>query len=171
MTKKALILVDFEKEWIDPSSDHFVGDISDVLIRTNRLIDYARKNGDKIIFMKHIDLKSEDVFVENTESVQFIESLHREPSDIIVEKNKISPFYQTNLEAQLKDIEEIIVCGILTNLCVRSLIHDAYDRDFSITVITDCCVAFDDETQSFTFKDLSATREEIEFKKVAEFIQ
>jgi len=41
---------------------------------------------------------------------------------------------------------------------------------FDITVIKDCCVAFDDEIQEFTFRDLKATREEIEFLNLNEFI-
>ncbi|PIR58958.1 MAG: hypothetical protein COU69_02780 [Candidatus Pacebacteria bacterium CG10_big_fil_rev_8_21_14_0_10_56_10] len=38
-----------------------------------------------------------------------------------------------------------------SHLCVRSLVQDAYDRDFDIAVIKDCCVAFDQETHDFTF--------------------
>jgi nicotinamidase-related amidase len=34
---KALILVDFEKGWIDKNSDYFVGDISGTIKRTNKL--------------------------------------------------------------------------------------------------------------------------------------
>jgi len=47
---------------------------------------------------------------------------------------------------------------------------DAYDRDFKITIIKDCCRAFDAETHEFTIKDLKATREEIEMVNVNEFI-
>ena len=53
---------------------------------------------------------------------------------------------------------------------MRSLIHDAYDRDFKITVVTDCCTAFDKKTQDFTFQDLKRTREEINFTDINTFI-
>jgi len=89
---------------------------------------------------------------------------------VLITKNKISPFYKTNLDKVLRGINKIVICGILTNLCVRSLVQDAYDRNFEIKVIKDCCVSFDDETQEFTFKDLKATREEIEFLNLDEFI-
>ena len=56
-------------------------------------------------------------------------------------------------------------------MCVRSLIQDAYDRDFEITVIKDCCAKYDKKTQEFTFKDLKATREKIEFLNVKEFVK
>ncbi len=88
----------------------------------------------------------------------------------MITKNRISPFYKTNLEKHLEWINEIVISWILTNLCVRSLAQDAYDRDFKITLIKDCCKAFDEETHNFTIKDLKETREEIEFVNVDEFV-
>jgi nicotinamidase-related amidase len=70
----------------------------------------------------------------------------------------------------LYGIKRVIVAWILTNLCVRSFIQDAYDREFAITVIKDCCVAHTLETQEFTFYDLAQTREEIEFTDLKEFV-
>lgn len=86
-------------------------------------------------------------------------------------KNKISPFYNTSLDQELHGIKHVIVCGILTNLCVRSFIQDAYDREFTITVVKDCCVAHSPEIQEFTFYDLAQTRDEIDFTELKEFVQ
>ena len=135
------------------------------------LIDYCRKNDYKIIFTTHIEKDSNVEFVEGSKNVELIDELHKEDFDVIVPKNKISPFFLTSLEQELHNIPNVVVAGILTNLCVRSFIQDAYDRDFSITVIKDCCVAFDDDTQEFTFKDLKATREEVHFQYLNDFIQ
>lgn len=169
MTQKALICVDFEKEWIDKNSDYFVGDISDVIEKTNTLIDFCREKGYKIIFTTHIEKDSDSAFSEKTTNIEIINSIHKDDSDLLIKKNKISPFFKTNLEEELEGVKEIIICGILTNLCVRSLAQDAYDRDFSIKIIKDCCKAFDEETHEFTIKDLKNTREEIEFMDQDEF--
>ncbi|PIU76242.1 hypothetical protein COS75_00015 [Candidatus Pacearchaeota archaeon CG06_land_8_20_14_3_00_35_12] len=171
MTSKALILVDFEKEWTDKSSDYFVGDVSDLIEKTNKLIDYCRKNDYKIIFTTHIEKDSDEAFAENSDNVEIINEINKQDSDVLIKKNKISPFYQTDLDKHLEGIDEIVIAGILTNLCVRSLAQDAYDRDFKITIIKDCCRAFDEETHNFTIKDLKATREEIEFLNLNEFIE
>jgi ureidoacrylate peracid hydrolase len=160
---KALILVDFENEWIDPKSEYFVGDISEVINSTNRLISWARINQLKLIFTIHEEVGSEGAFIPNSFNTQLIEKLNISNSDIVIKKNKISPFYKTDLEKELQGIGSILVGGILTNLCVRSLVADAYDRNFSITVVKDCCASLDDKTQEFTFKDLKTTRPEVEF--------
>ena len=160
---KALVLIDFEKEWVDYGSEYFVGDISDVIKKVNRLIGFCRKNNYKIIFTSHIEKGSNGVFAENSNNIKIINGIEKLASDALIEKYKISPFYETSMEKELKDIDEVVVCGILTNLCVRSFIEGAYDRDFKIKVIRDCCVSFDNETQDFTFRDLKNTREEIDF--------
>ena len=171
MSSKALILVDFEKEWLSEDSDYFVGDITKVIGRVNRLIDFCRKDGYKIIFIVHIEKDSDNEFAENSENVEIMNEINKKDEDVTIKKYKISPFLNTSLEGNLHGVEEVVICGILTNLCVRSTIQDAYDRDFKIKVIKDCCVAFDDKTQEFTFKDLKATREEIEFLAADEFIK
>ena len=168
---KALIVVDPEKEWITEDSDYYVGDISDVIARVDGLLAYCREHGYKIIFIRHIekDTTPDEAFAEGSERVEFISDIDFHDDDTLIEKYHISPFYETGLEDELDGIDEIICCGILINLCVRSLIHDAYDRGFDIKVIKDCCVAFDDETLDFTIKDLQKTRAEIEFMDLADF--
>jgi nicotinamidase/pyrazinamidase len=169
--EKALILIDFEKGWIDKNSEEYVGDISRVIERVNKLIQFCRKKQYKIIFTRHVEKDSNESWSENSEGTKLIEELNKKDLDILITKYKISPFYKTELEKELKGIKEIVVCGILTNLCVRSTVQDAYDRNFEIKVIKDCCVAFNKKTQDFTFKDLKETREEIEFLNLEEFVK
>jgi len=169
MASKALLLVDLENEWLDKKSDYFVGDISMILARTNWLIDICRKRGYKIIFITHIEKGSDSAFAENSRNVELIEGLHKRKDDPLIKKNKISPFYKTTLAKELNGVKEMAVSGILSNLCVRSTIQDAYDRDFNITVVKDCCASFNKKTQDFTFADLKFTRPEIEFVNLKDF--
>jgi nicotinamidase-related amidase len=167
---KALVLVDYENEWIDPHSEYFVGDISKTIDKVNTLIIWARENAYKIIFTLHEEIGASDAFVPNSSNTQLIPTIVKRASDIVITKNKISPFYKTDLETLLQGIEEIVVAGILTNLCVRSLVSDAYDRDYSITVVKDCCVSYDENAQEFTFNDLKTTRPEVQFVNLDEIV-
>ena len=171
MANKALILVDFENEWQDANSDYYIGDLSKVVKNANKLISYSRKQGHKIIFIRHVEKDSEGAFAEKSENTELIEGIDKRTSDTLITKYKISPFYNTTLAKELEGITEIIICGILTNLCVRSLVNDAYDRDFKITLVSDCCQAMDTETHDFTLKDIKATRPEVNIVNLEAFIK
>jgi len=171
MPNKALVLIDFQKEWIDPQSPDFMGDLTPLPERTNQLIDHCRARGYKIVFTRHVEKDSIGQWAEDSTGTQLMDDIHREPTDILITKNKINPFYETSMASELEGISDVVVAGILTNNCVRSFIADAYDRGFNITVIKDCCATVDTETQEFTFKDLGSTREEIAFLDLKEFTE
>ena len=156
MVNKALVLIDFQKEWVDPVSPDYLGDLTSILERTNQLIDHCRAQGYKIIFTRHVEADAEgrEQWGEISRGTELMDGIHRGPADVLITKNKINPFYETSMEDELKSVSDVVVCGILTNNCVRSFIADAYDRGFNITVVKDCCETFDKETQEFTFKDL-----------------
>lgn len=112
-----------------------------------------------------------NLFAPGSKNAELFSGLHKEPNDAVNEKHRISPFYKTNLESELMGIKDIIVRGILTNLCVRSTVQDAYDRDFNIKIISDSCVAMNNEVHEFTLKDLKETRPEIDIVSLQQMLQ
>ncbi len=170
---QALIIVDYENEWVDRNSEYFVGNISDKIVSLNKLIKFCRGKKIPIFFTTHIEKDSEKEFKEGTKNVEIISDINFDKNkDILIKKSKISPFYKTELEQKLQKlkVKELIITGILTNLCVRSLASDAYDREYSVKIITDTCAAFDEETHNFTIRDLQSTRDEMKFLTAREFI-
>lgn len=168
MADSALVLIDYQTERRDPESEYYVGDLVELVAKVNFLIDFCKARGYKIIFTKHVEHDATDYFADTT---QIIPELKISEADVIVVKHKISPFYQTELEQELEGVKNVVVCGILSNLCVRSFVEEAYDRDMKITVIKDCCAAQTPEKQEYTFNDLHDTREEIEFINFEEFVE
>jgi len=63
--------------------------------------------------------------------------------DLKVVKHRVSPFYSTNLEVQLKTlgIERIVCFGVSTQAVVQATVRDAHDRDFEVVVVEDCFCA------------------------------
>jgi len=62
MTETALVLIDFQSEWTDPASEYYVGDIQEVVVKTNYLIDHCRTRGYKIIWTQHREPDSLEYF-------------------------------------------------------------------------------------------------------------
>lgn len=68
------------------------------------------------------------------------------PEDIQVVKHRVSPFYSTNLEVQLRasGITRIYCSGVSTQAVVQATVRDGHDRDYEMIVLEDCCAAHAD---------------------------
>jgi nicotinamidase-related amidase len=160
-----LLLIDFQEEWRNKNSKYYLGNFEAKIINASQLLDHFHRNNWPVVITRHVEPGSADAFAEGTQRSEVISDLKVAESDRTIKKNRISPFYKTDLEKILRDVntDKLVVAGIMTNLCVRSAVSDAYDRDFRIQVVTDACESGSAETDEFTFKDLKETRPEIEF--------
>jgi nicotinamidase-related amidase len=131
------------------------------------LIQYAREMGYKIIFVKHQE--SAGHFSPDNPLSEIIEDLQPQENDTIIAKYKISSFYETTLEKELQGIENIVVAGIPTNLCVRMFVEEAYDRGFNVVLIEDICQTYNDKLQDFTLDDLNESRPELDIVRLDQF--
>ncbi len=61
------------------------------------------------------------------------------PREKIVLKHRYSAFYNIDLETILRclKIEDIVISGIMTNMCCESTARDAYYRDYSVFFLVD----------------------------------
>jgi len=77
--------------------------------------------------------------------------------DCIVTKHRYSAFIGTDLDLILKSkgIENILVTGVATNVCVESTARDAYHRDYNVILIEDCCGAYDNTEHGATLNNIS----------------
>ena len=68
---------------------------------------------------------------------EILDELEPRPEDWYVAKNRLSAFYQTNLELILRNLEAetVIFSGVLTNQCVAATSKDASFRDLLPVVV------------------------------------
>jgi nicotinamidase-related amidase len=74
----------------------------------------------------------------------------------IVKKKRYSAFYGTDLERKLKKLKpgKIIVCGVLTNICVLHTVADARNRDYKVEVPVDCVASPDEAAHRFALEHM-----------------
>ena len=65
------------------------------------------------------------------------------PEDMVVDKVRFDAFPWTSLEPLLRGlgVAELVVCGVVTNLCVETTVRSAFMRDFPVTLLADGCAA------------------------------
>lgn len=77
--------------------------------------------------------------------------------EVIIDKPGKGAFYSTDLELVLRTrgIENIIVCGVTTHVCVSTTIREANDRGFDCLLLTDCSAAFDPADHEATIREIN----------------
>ncbi|HLY69825.1 MAG TPA: isochorismatase family cysteine hydrolase [Puia sp.] len=68
-------------------------------------------------------------------------------NEIVVTKRRVCAFSGSDLEIILKtfNIQHLILSGIATSGVVLSTVREAADKDYRLTVISDCCADGDEE--------------------------
>jgi len=84
---------------------------------------------------------------DTEEAYKVAEEVAPQTGDIVVRKRRISAFTGSDLEVVLraKEIKHIVLTGIATSGVVLSTLREAADKDFQITVLSDCCADGDEE--------------------------
>eukprot|EP00928_Gymnodinium_smaydae_P005772 TRINITY_DN11988_c0_g1_i2.p2 TRINITY_DN11988_c0_g1~~TRINITY_DN11988_c0_g1_i2.p2 ORF type:complete len:307 (-),score=70.96 TRINITY_DN11988_c0_g1_i2:173-1093(-) len=78
---------------------------------------------------------------------ELLPKLRALPGEIVVDKWTFGAFASTDLEAQLRarGVRKILLCGILTNVCVFATAVQAVDRFFRVCLVEDATGAFNPE--------------------------
>jgi ureidoacrylate peracid hydrolase len=72
-----------------------------------------------------------------------VDDLECGPDDLKVDKVRFDAFQWTSLEPLLRGLgaSRLMVCGVVTNLCVETTVRSAFMRDIPVTLIEDACAA------------------------------
>ena len=143
--KSALLVVDMQQFFLDPGSPTFTCGAAAILPAVKRLIKVFRGAGRPVIFTRHVhhpdDLDSgimgwwwEGKCVEGSPESEIHPSIAPRANEKVVFKHRYSAFYNTDLETVLRclKVEDLVIAGVMTNMCCESTARDAYYRDYRV---------------------------------------
>jgi ureidoacrylate peracid hydrolase len=157
--RTALVLIDLQNDFLHErgwyaQSGVDISHMRRVLEPTERLLQAARDAEVPVIWTRHgfRDATDAGPFFElrpflrdgglrrGTWGFDVYDELTPGEDDWLVEKNRLSAFYNTNLELILRglDAETVLITGVLTNQCVAATSKDAMFRDFKPIVVEEC---------------------------------
>lgn len=130
------------------------------------LVERERSAGSKIIYLCDRHNRNDAEFemfpphcIAGTKGANIISELEPYEDDVIIYKRRFSGFAGTDLDITLRefDIEELVLCGVCTNICVLYTAADARNLNYKVTVLRDCVSSFDAEAHNFALKEMENT--------------
>lgn len=140
----ALLLIDIQDFYFPGGRSELV-DPEAAGLNARKLLLRFREKGMLVVHVRHNAEQGAAIH----ESVLPIEG------EKIVSKNQVNCFEDTDLLEYLREhkIEKLVICGMMTHMCVEAAVRAAHDYDFDTTLIHDACA-----TRALTFdgKEVSA---------------
>ncbi len=84
------------------------------------------------------------ILIQGEPGHDIIPELYPIAGEPVVDKPGKGAFYATNLSLILanRSIENLLVCGVTTEVCVNTTVREANDRGFRCIVLADCCGSY-----------------------------
>jgi ureidoacrylate peracid hydrolase len=86
------------------------------------------------------DGRESRILIRDTWNTDILAELKPQSDDVVIYKHRFSGFFETALEARLKDlgIKHLVITGCTTSVCVEATVRDAMFRDYRSVLLTDC---------------------------------
>ncbi len=159
----AVLVVDMLKDFFTDGGA-MVLDGGEVLYQPHReLLAGARAAGMPVFWLNQ-DLPPDDSLFETRAvhcltgswGAEIVDEISVEETDVVIPKRRYSGFFQTTLDLNLRErsIDTVIVTGVVTNICVRSTVHDAFFLSYKVLVPEDLVMATSTQAQEVTLYDI-----------------
>ncbi|MCX6641217.1 MAG: cysteine hydrolase [bacterium] len=144
-SQSALLVIDMQPFFLDPQSPTFACGGLAILPNVKELLTTFRRLNRPVIFTRHVHHPAkldagimewwwEGMCTEGSPESEIHPELAPLPQEKVIFKHRYSAFYNTDLETVLRclKISDLVITGVLTNLCCESTARDAYFRDYRV---------------------------------------
>ena len=143
--KTALLLIDIQNDYFPSGKMELVNPL-EAAKKAYMLLQCFREHGGYHVHIQHVSLKPDAAFfVKGTSGSDIHDSVAHFEGEPIVYKHYPNSFRETNLLEMLKGwgIERVIICGMMTHMCVDATARAAADLGFQVMVAEDACATRD----------------------------
>lgn len=161
----ALLVVDMQNYFLDPDSHAFIPSAKAIIPNIKLLINTCLQFDIPVIFTQHINnaqnagmmnLWWNDFITEKNPLSKINEEVYI-PDSLIIKKTQYDSFYKTRLEQELKQLNktQLIICGVMTNLCCETTVREAFVRGFVPFLPIDATAAYNYDFHLSTIRNLA----------------
>ncbi len=142
--KEALLIIDVQNDYFEGGACE-LHNAREAESHIADLIQESRELGRHIIYIKHINQLDDDFFVEGTYGCEISDRIKPLPTDTVIVKYCPNSFLGTELNDCLRSlgVEKLIVCGMMTHMCVDTTVRAAMDHGYDVTLVANACATMD----------------------------
>jgi nicotinate phosphoribosyltransferase len=162
----AILVIDMVRGFLEEGNPLYLGARARRIIpNIQRLLEREAEKGSRVFFLCDHHTPDDPEFamfpphcIAGTPETEIVPELAHflKSNGEIIPKWRFSCFLDTDLEQKLKafDPEKLIVCGVVTDICVLHTVFDARNRGYQVEVPLDCVAAFDEGAHNFALQHM-----------------
>lgn len=161
----ALMVVDMQNYFLNPEEHAFVPSSPVILPNILKLMEVCTAYGMPVILTRHVNTRADSGLMgirwhEVIKEEDPLSNIHEDIEKIggeVLNKSQFDAFHDTNLEKRLKaaGVKQIIMTGVMTNLCIESTARSAFVKGFEAIIPVDATAAYNYEFHLATFLNMA----------------
>lgn len=151
---------------IDIQNDYFPGGVlplyqaEEVETRIVEAIVRAKAAGDRILLVQHISPLKEGLFASGSSGAEIRPAILDAAGAVpVVIKQFADAFQDTELASHLEGIDELLICGMMTQNCVAFTAMSDDARPYRVRVVEELCAAPSEMVHRIALKALASKRD------------
>jgi nicotinamidase-related amidase len=139
----ALLLIDIQNDYF-PNGRMPLERSVEASLKAQEVLQAYRSKQKTIIHVQHISTRPDATyFLPCTKGIEFHPNVQPLKNETIIKKHYPNSFKDTALFNHLTkhNINHLLICGMMTHLCIDATTRAAYDMGFSCTVVHDACAS------------------------------
>ena len=143
--KTALLVIEIQKDYF-PGGKHPLVNPLEAAKNAYLLLQCFREHDGYHVHIQHISKEPDATFfISGDRGTDIHDSAAHFEGEPIVYKHEVNAFLNTSLLELLKswEIERVVVCGMMTHMCVEGTARAASDLGFQVFVAEDACATGD----------------------------
>lgn len=154
MENTALLIIDVQNDYFSGGKMTLEG-AEQAGKNAQQVLEYFRKNNLPVIHIRHISTnEGATFFLPGTSGADIHSSVSPLAGEKVIEKHFPNSFRETDLlhYLQSKNIKNLVITGMMTDVCVESTTRASFDFGFNNTIIGDATATRDRELNGQVIK-------------------
>jgi nicotinamidase-related amidase len=142
---RALVIVDIQNDYF-PGGAFPLVEPERAVSAARRALEAFREAGEPVVHVQHVWDRPEASFMRpDTPGVEIHPALAPTEEERVIVKDAPNAFLRTPLQQHLRWLgaKRIVVCGMMTSLCVDATVRAGADLGFPVSVLEDACACPD----------------------------